>query len=286
MAEEEIIDTEEEMIEAEENEELDESLDELEESEPIDEPDEDDEDDEVVVTIGDEETPSSKDDEAPGWVKELRKSHRETQRENKELRKKLEALENPEKEKISVGSKPKLNDFDTDEEYEQALDHWYTQKRLADEQEEMARLEQEEQENAWKSTLSAYEEKKKGLKVRDFEDAEESAKQLFDITQQGIIIQGAENPALVMYALGKNEAKAQELAEIKDPVKFAFTVSKLESQMKIKGRKTPPPPEKKISQKGSSGAVDSTLDKLRAEARESGDFSKVAAYRRKAARSS
>ena len=92
-------------------------------------------------------------------------------------------------------------------------------------------------------------------------------------------MQGSENPALVVYALGKNPKKAKELAAISDPVKFAFAVAKLETQLKVTPRKTAPVPERQI--RGSaqlSGAVDSTLERLRAEADKTGDRTKVAAY--------
>ena len=48
-----------------------------------------------------------------------------------------------------------------------------------------------------------------------------------------------------MYALGKNPKKAKELGEITDPVKFAFAVAKLETQLTVTSRKQVPPPEKK-----------------------------------------
>ena len=101
-----------------------------------------------------------------------------------------------------------------------------------------------------------------------------------NITQQGIVLQGAENPALVVYALGKNPSKAKELSSITDPVKFAFAVSKLESQLKVSNRKSAPPPEKVLSGTGRASAVDSTLERLRADAEKTGDYTKVTAYKR------
>jgi hypothetical protein len=65
-------------------------------------------------------------------------------------------------------------------------------------------------------------------------------------------------------------------------VKFAFAVSKLESQLKVTNRKPATTPEKVLTGTGStSGSVDSTLDKLRAEAEKTGDYTKVTAYKRK-----
>ena len=104
---------------------------------------------------------------------------------------------------------------------------------------------------------------------------------MFNVVQQGVMIQGAEDSALVIYALGKNLEQAKELAKIDDPVKFAFAVARLESKLKITSRKAATRPEGKISATASSaGAVDSTLERLREEASKSGNMDKVMAYKR------
>jgi hypothetical protein len=120
------------------------------------------------------------------------------------------------------------------------------------------------------------------LKVRDYEESEAFAQDNLTVTQQGIIIQGSDNPALIIYALGKNTKRAKELASINDPVKFAFAVAKLETQLKVTTRKASTAPERTIANGGGrlSGAIDSTLDRLRAEALQTGDLSKVMAYKR------
>lgn len=246
------------------------------------EPSEDDSED-VVVLIGDQEPEEDKQDKAPEWVRDLRKAHKETQRENKELREKLKSLESPEPEEIKVGEKPTLEGFDYDsEEYEKALEGWYERKRQAEEQQAERLKEQQQVEEAWQQRLNEYGEAKTKLKVKDFDDAESVITETFNQSQQGIVVQGADNPALVVYALGKNPNKAKELASIKDPVKFAFAVAKLEKDLKVTSRKPPPPPEKKVSGVSvKSGSIDSTMERLREEADISGDYSKVMDYRRK-----
>jgi hypothetical protein len=98
------------------------------------------------------------------------------------------------------------------------------------------------------------------------------------------VLQGADNPALVIYALGKNPKKAAELAKIEDPVKFAFAVAKLEKELKVTNRKAAPAPERMVSSTGRvSGAVDSTLERLRAEAEKTGNYTKVLQYKRQKA---
>jgi hypothetical protein len=87
-------------------------------------------------------------------------------------------------------------------------------------------------------------------------------------------------PALVVYALGKNPEKAKELSEIKDPVKFAFAVAKLEKDLKVTNRKASTRTrENRVRNWPLSGAVDSTLERLREDAARTGNMTKVIAYK-------
>jgi hypothetical protein len=161
------------------------------------------------------------------------------------------------------------------------LSDWFERKRKADDIAARQEAEIANQQKAWQTKLDSYTTAKTALKVKDFEDAEAVAQELFSVTQQGVVLQGADNPALVIYAIGKNPKKAKELAAIKDHVKFAFAVAKLEKELKVTPRKTAPPPEKVVTGTGrSSGAVDSTLERLREEAARTGNMTKVIAYKR------
>ena len=235
---------------------------------------------EVVVSIGEEAPPPEEHTPAPEWVKELRKTNRELQRQNRELQGKLQAAPT-EIKPVVIGNKPKLEDHDYDaEKYEEALTNWFERKRQADDVNAKQEAEVMNQQKAWQAKLDGYGKAKAELRVKDFEDAEEVAQQVFSITQQGVLLQGADNPALVVYALGKNPVKAKELAEIKDPVKFAFAVAKLEKDLKVTNRRQAPAPERIVTGTGrSSGAVDSTLERLREEAARTGNMTKVIQYR-------
>ena len=246
---------------------------------------EDEAEEDVVVSIGDESPDPEEEDvqqnqPAPQWVKDLRKAHRELQRQHRELQQKLTTAEPPRKQ--AVGPKPKLEDHDYDAEaFEAALESWYDRKRAADAEAEKAKRAEEEQAKSWQAKLDAYGKAKAALKVKDYEDAEAIAQETFSEVQQGIMLQGADNPALVVYALGKNARRAKELAAIQDPVKFAFAVAKLEKELKVTTRKPPPPPESPVKSSGrTAGTVDNQLDRLRAEALKTGDLSKVLAYKR------
>ena len=252
---------------------------EIEVNEPVDEVEPEDTE-EVVVSIGEEAPPPEEHTPAPEWVKELRKTNRELQRQNRELQGRLQAAP-PETKPVVIGNKPKLEDHDYDADaYEEALTSWFERKRQADEINAKQEAEVMNQQKAWQAKLDGYGKAKAELRVKDFEDAEEVAQQVFSITQQGVLLQGADNPALVVYALGKNPAKAKELAEIKDPVKFAFAVAKLEKDLKVTNRRQAPAPERIVTGTGrSSGAVDSTLERLREEAARTGNMTKVIQYK-------
>jgi hypothetical protein len=239
-------------------------------------------DDEVIVSIGEVAPPPEEQTQAPEWVRELRKTNRELQRQNRELQSKLQTTAQTENKPVVLGKKPTLEDHDYDaEKFEAALADWFDRKRQADEANAKHEAEVMNQQKAWQAKLDGYGKAKAELRVKDFEDAEAVAQELFNVTQQGVVLQGADNPALVIYALGKNPKKAKELSEITDPVKFAFAVAKLEKELKVTNRKAAPAPERMISSTGRvSGSVDSTLERLRAEAEKTGNYTKVIQYRK------
>ena len=237
--------------------------------------------DEVIVSIGEEAPPPEEQTHAPEWVRELRKTNRELQRQNRELQGKLQSTAQTETKPVVLGKKPSLEEHDYDaDKFEAALADWFERKRQADEAAAKQEAEVMNQQKAWQAKLDGYGKAKAELRVKDFEDAEAVAQELFNITQQGVVLQGADNPALVIYALGKNPKKAKELSDIKDPVKFAFAVAKLEKELKVTNRRAAPPPERIVSGTGRvSGAVDSTLERLREEAARTGNMTKVVQYK-------
>lgn len=240
-------------------------------------------DDQIVISMDGEDLTQEDEEQkhAPSWVKELRKSSREKDKKIRELEAKINAGAAPATKPLTLPAKPKLEDFDYDPDvYEEKLGEWFETKRRHDAQVEASKKAQDDAEKAWQDKLATYGKAKADLKVRDYEDAEIYVQDKFNVTQQGIILQGLENPALVVYALGKNHKKAAELAGITDPVRFAVAIGKLETQLKVTTRKSPPPPPKTVSGTGRvSGAVDSTLDRLRTEAEKTGDYTKVLKYK-------
>ena len=239
-----------------------------------------DDSEEVVVSIG-EDPPPQEEDRAPQWVRELRKSNREKERKIRELEARLNAPV-AETKPATLGKKPTLEECDYDaDEYEKKLADWYEDKRVFDTEQAKAESQREAETKAWQAKLDSYAKAKASLKVRDYDDAEAFALDTFNITQQGIVLQGSEQPALVIYALGKNQKRAKELSSITDPVKFAFAIAKLETQLKVSNRQATTSPERTITSGGGriSGAIDHTLERLREEAARTGNMTKVIQYK-------
>lgn len=239
---------------------------------------------EVVISFGDEQPAEEQAEQAsaPAWVKELRKSDREKARKIRELEAKLAEKAQPAAEEL--GKEPDLGDEDIDYDtnlFKQRWQEWNQLKQAHDAKQAAEKAADESQQKAWQTTLDNYGTAKAALKLDDFDDAEDAAKEALGATRAGIVLAGASKPAELIYALGKNPAKLKELSAITDPVKFAWAAAQLETKLSVTPRKAPPPAEKPI--RGNSTAVgvaDKTLERLEAAAEQSGDYSKVFAYKR------
>lgn len=255
--------------------------------EPSDEGGDQGEQEEFDIVVGDEKPTEQQDDDfngqpAPQWVKDLRKEKKESDRRIKELEAKLN--EQAKTEAIELGEKPTLESagYDT-EEFEKQLIDWTAKKAKFEQQEASKREEQEKAAKSWQEKLNSYETKKAALKpkVRDFDEAEELARDVLTQTQQGILIHAAENPQLLIYHLGKNPQKAKELAAITDPIQFAFAAAKIDAQIKMTARKPSTSPERKPSGSGSFiNGPDKRLEELEREADRTGDRTKIIEYKR------
>ena len=238
---------------------------------------------EVVISFGDEPAEEEKEQaSAPAWVKELRKQARETAKENRELKAKLAEKAQPAAE--DLGKEPELDDPDIDYDtaaFKAKWQEWNQRKQAHDAKQAEQKAAAEAQQKAWQATLDSYGTAKAALKLDDFDDAEDAAREALGATRAGILLAGASKPAELIYALGKNPAKLKELSSITDPVKFAWAAAQLETKLSVTPRKAPPPAEKPI--RGNSTAVgvaDKTLERLEAEAARTNDYSKVFAYQR------
>jgi len=242
-------------------------------------PESGDDDGELIVSIGEEAPPQPEETAAPAWVRDLRKHNRELTKRLKEL----EAKERQQPVQTALPPKPTLESCDYDaDEFERQLDGWKDAKRNADDAEASARKQQEHAEQAWQSRLSTYTERKQALPADDVDDAEQHVRELFGDMRWAILVDGADDPAMLVYALGKYPERAKELAKIESLAQFTFKAAKLESELKVTKRKPTVAPEKTMTGTAPVGVAgaDAALERLRADAERTGDYSKVIAYRK------
>lgn len=248
------------------------------------------EEDGLTVTIAGEESEQEEDDLADMTPKarkrwaEMRIQLREEKRARRELEQKLTTP--PEQKQIQdPGPEPTIGDPDVDydgEKFAAKYKEWVNKKAEADRVVQKQREAQEKEQAEWSSRLESYTKAKTKLRAPDFDDSEEAIKSTLSVVQQGIILKGAEDPAKVVYALGRSPKHLATLAAIKDPVEFACAMAKLETRMTVVNKKTPPPPPEKPlrSQVTGAAAVDNQLERLREEARKTGNYDKVGEYQR------
>jgi hypothetical protein len=245
-----------------------------------------DDEPELVVTIG-EEAPASEEDEAdsPDLVNKLRKLNREKDRQLRELRNSKAATPVTSDTPAAAAPvpRPTMEECNFEEDiFAEKLTAWNEQQAQAKAAEQKKADEQKAAQAEWDAKLAAYNKQKASLKVANYEDAEDAVRTTFSQIQQSILIDAAKNAAHVVAALGTNPTQLKKLASITSPVKFAYALAELETQLKVTPRKAPPPPEHVVrgSAPVSAGKGDAQLAKLEAEAERTGDRSKVIAFRR------
>lgn len=253
--------------------------------------DEDDstEDGPLVVSLGEEPEQPEDEKRAPDWLRDLRKSNREKDRRIRELESQLNAGRPAEAQQIEVGKEPEVDDYETWTEegkakFKKDWAEWNARSNAAAKQKADREAAEQQQRESWQRTQSAYDTAKTALKVENFEDAEDAVKESLNQTQQGILLVAMEpkKAALMVFALGNSPKKLKELSAITDPIKFTVAVTKLESEMKVSKTKAAPAPERVVRGNVAGAApVDSQLERLRAEARKTGDFTKVIDFQRK-----
>ncbi len=243
-------------------------------------------DEEVVVQIGDEEPPASEEQqEAPAWAKKLRERYRETSRELARLKAESGTVRTEPGEAPKLGPKPKMSDPDIDfdeEKFEAARDKWDTEKQAVDAFESTREERTKKAKEAVEQVHKNYATSKAALKVKDFDAAEQEVMEQLEPWQQSVVMAGTKNPAAMVYALGRNPARLQQLASIKGPATFAVSVGELQKDLKVTKRpSTKPAPETTVrGGSASAPASTATLDRLRAKADKTGDRTEVAAYMR------
>ena len=148
---------------------------------------------------------------------------------------------------IVVGDKPTMeaNDYDEDR-YSAELDAWHDRKRQAEERDRRQTEEQQQQQQKWQQVTERYNAGKAALPYRDKDDAEEAAFAVLPDTARAIIAKVADDPAKMIYALGRSPGKLAELAKIDDPLELVKAITKMEAKVTTKTGKRPPDPDRPL----------------------------------------
>ncbi len=233
-------------------------------------------DDDLIPSFGDEPEGAAAPEADTPLVRTLRNQLRETQRENRQLKR---TTPQP---RVELGPKPKFEDFDYDEEkFNQATDDWYARKAVVDRENEQRAAEQRQVEEQGNAILSAYQDRAKKLPVSDFDAAHQYVSDELGEQRASIIIAGSDDAEKLIYALYKSPAKLEALQKIENPIRFAFAAAALQKDLKTMKRRAPAPDTPIRSNAGNdASASDKRLAKLEAEADRTGDRTKVVAYKR------
>lgn len=131
-------------------------------------------------------------------------------------------------------------------------------------------------------TARAVEQQKKSLGVADYDAHAETVHAALSEQQIAILVNGADNPARLIYALGRSQHRLDQLAAETNLAKFAVMLGRMEREIKVTKR-TPPNAEVKVRGATASVALttsDKELERLEKAAERSGDRTAVIAYKR------
>jgi len=234
----------------------------------------DDSDDDALDFSFDNDGDSSdqfKGQEAPEWVKKVRE-------ENRELKRQLKQRESQQFEQQVLREKPTLDDHDYDSDaFEQDYAQWLQEKQQVDAQVHAERQKYQQYHERYKADVDAIK-----AKAPDYDEVELSVVDVLSEQKQGLLQMLVDNPAKVVYALGKNSPAQLERLSKLDDIQFAKQIVLMEMEMssKTKSRNQNKPKPKTHELEGAAGGADTRLAKLEAEADRTGDRSKVIAYRK------
>ena len=201
----------------------------------------------------------------------------ELSRRNQELQAQIDKLNQPAVHELPP--RPNIQDCDFDVKiYDEKMDLWYQKKN---EYEARDRAQKEENQRTYQETQNRYLAQKQALNQSDYAQSESIVSATLNQDQQAILLQSADDIARVVYALGKNPAKAREFAAIKNPLRLASAIARYEGSLGVthEVKRAPPPTDKPLSGSGTSSRDDAELERLRRDAEKSGDYTNVVRYR-------
>lgn len=184
---------------------------------------------------------------------------------------------------VEVGERPTIEGCDYDEDkYNEALDAWYARKHQAETAKASTNGAEDQEREDWNRAHQAYAQKRAALPFQDKDEVEAIALASLKDVQQAVIVKVANDPATLLYALGKSPAKLAEISTITDPLKMAAAVARLEGGLKVmpKRKTVDPDREQRGSARVSQAGPDKHEQRLEAEANRTGDRTALIQYRK------
>ena len=220
-------------------------------------------------TTDEDQAPEAEEDEEPPWFKKRFDKityQREQERRDKEAAlakaqelaeekiRLAEELEKVKNERLKTDGRPKLEDFETDEDFYDALTEWKWDQREAKAKELQAKENEtktRQQKEAEFAERVANTNKSGKKKYKDYEQvvfslpgdvmSNEMAQALFETVA----------PEDIAYHLGKNPSEAAKIAKL-SPLKKAIALGKIEERLTNKKTTNAPPPISPVKGKSSS----------------------------------
>lgn len=236
------------------------------------------ESDEVIIAFADEADDGSEEEASP-TVKRLREQNRNLARQLHQARKAPATQTDDLEPQIPARKRPEDFDYDAArfDEYDDARavaieEHAKWQVRQS--------VRESERRAAEEDHAKRIEQQKRALGVGDYDARVQAVKDRLTEQQLAVLAQASDNPARLLYALGRSEAKLEELASIDNLARFAARAGQMERDIKVV-KKTAPPPEPQVRGATASFSMgDKKMEQLEREAEKTGDRSKLLAYRR------
>ena len=229
---------------------------------------------EDVVTFGSDDV---RGEDEPEGIRNLRE-------ELKRQKARVRELEGSGTAPVDIGARPKLEDFDYDEDaHGEAVEAWIDKKRSVDAQvtarDEAARQAQEK----FNTQQRAFEDGWSALRVTGKDAARAKVEDTFDPTQQAMLIKAARgNGAGLMLYLGTSTASLEKLKGlVNDPAEFIAEAAVMAKEVKVERRKPATTPLEPV-RGGTGGAAkgDARRARLERDADTSGDYSALIKYDR------
>lgn len=231
----------------------------------------------VVIAFADDEA-----EEEPALVKTLRDQIRERDRKIAALRRTPTA--NDDDPEPAIAERPRsVADFDYDEErFNAAIDDHLAAKEAHIAWKARQTERDAARQRAADEQTKRVEKQRNALGVSDYDERSSTVRETLSDAQLAILINGADNPAQLIYALGRSQTRLALLAGEENLAKFAVQIGKMEKEIKVTKRTAPVPETMVRGATGSlaRGATDKHLERLEKEAERTGNRTEVQKYKR------